>query len=72
MANSKSTRKQVGDKIREIRLKKDLTQEDVAKEAGMKANYYSKIERGLIGTSPEKLDSIIKALGVEASDIFPD
>lgn len=71
MGSSNSVRKQIGDNIRNIRENKGLTQEDVAKLAGMKANYYAKIERGVYGSSPEKLDSIIKALGVKASDIFP-
>ncbi len=68
----KSVRQEIGIKIREAREKKKLTQEEVAQKAKMKANYYAKIERGLIGTAPEKLYMIFKALGVEASDIFPN
>ena len=71
MTNSKSVRKEVGLKIKEIREKKGLTQEDVAKKAGIFSNYYAKIERGEIGTAPEKLHKIVNALGVKASDIFP-
>ncbi len=71
MTTSKNVRKAIGANIKEIRDKKGFTQEDVAKMAGMKANYYAKIERGTIGTAPEKLDSIIKALKVKASDVFP-
>ena len=58
-------------KIKEIREKKELTQEGVAKKAGISANYYAKIERGTINTSIEKATKIAKALGVEVSDIFP-
>ena len=68
---SKSVRKQIGNNIKAIREKKNLTQEDVAKAAGILSNYYAKIERGEIGTAPEKLQKIIKALKVKASDIFP-
>ena len=64
-------RKEIGAKIKEIREKKNLTQEEIAQKAKMTANYYAKIERGIIGTAPEKLYKIFKALGVEASDIFP-
>ena len=71
MTNSKSVRKLIGKNIKDIREKKKLTQEKVAKAAGILGNYYAKIERGEIGTAPEKLDKIIKALGVKASDIFP-
>ncbi len=58
-------------KIKEIREQKKLTQEEVAKKAGMSANYYSKIERGIINTSVAKANKIAKALEVEVSDIFP-
>ncbi len=65
-------REKIGIKIKEAREKKKLTQEEIAQKADMSGNYYAKIERGLIGTAPEKLYKIFKALGVEASDIFPD
>lgn len=58
-------------KIKEIREQKELTQEEVAKKAGISPNYYAKIERGTINTSIEKANKIAKALGVEISDIFP-
>jgi putative transcriptional regulator len=64
MANKKN-------KIKEIREQKGLTQEEVAKKAGILPNYYAKIERGTINTSIEKANKIAKALGVEVSDIFP-
>lgn len=66
-------KKKIGDKIREIREKKGMTQEEVAEKTGdMKANYFAKIERGLVNTSPKKLYQIAKALGVDVSEIFPD
>lgn len=58
-------------KIKKIREQKGLTQEEVAKKAGISANYYAKIERGIINTSIEKANKIAKALGVKVSDIFP-
>lgn len=64
MTKSKNT-------IKEIREQKDLTQEEVAKKAGIFPNYYAKIERGTINTSIEKANKIAKALGVKVSDIFP-
>jgi transcriptional regulator with XRE-family HTH domain len=67
----KEVRKIIGENIRKIREDKNLTQEEVAETAGMKANYFAKIERGTVGTAPEKIFSIIKALKVEASEIFP-
>jgi transcriptional regulator with XRE-family HTH domain len=63
--------KELGSKLKEIREKANLTQEEVAKEAGMSSNYYAKIERGEINTTLEKLYKIIKALKTQASEIFP-
>ena len=64
MANDKNN-------IKEAREQKGLTQEEVAKKAGISPNYYAKIERGTINTSIEKANKIAKALGVKVSDIFP-
>ena len=58
-------------KVRETRELKKMTQEEVAKKAGISPNYYAKIERGTINTSIGKANKIAKALGVKVSDIFP-
>lgn len=58
-------------RVKETRELKKMTQEEVAKKAGISPNYYAKIERGTINTSIEKANKIAKALGVEVSDIFP-
>lgn len=64
-------RQELGEKVRSVREKAKLTQDEVAKKAGMSSNYFAKIERGEINTTVEKLYKIIKALNVDASDIFP-
>lgn len=61
----------VKNKIKEIRKQKGFTQEEVAKKAGISANYFAKIERGTINTTIKKASQIAKALGVDVSDIFP-
>ncbi|MBI3486211.1 helix-turn-helix transcriptional regulator [Candidatus Daviesbacteria bacterium] len=71
MATIKNVRKEIGGRIKKIREGKEFTQEEVAEKAGMKANYYAKIERGMYGSAPEKLYAIAKALGVDISEIFP-
>lgn len=63
--------KALGENIKAAREKVQLTQEEVAKKAGISSNYFAKIERGEINTTVEKLYKIIKALNVDASDIFP-
>jgi len=64
-------RKKFGDKLRKAREKRKYTQEEVAKKAGMSSNYFAKIERGEVNTTFDKIYKIIKALKIEASDIFP-
>ena len=61
----------VSAKLRAMRRQKDLTQFDLAKSAGISPNYYAKIERGEVNTSIEKLQKIVRALGVRYSDILP-
>ncbi len=70
-SNDNEISKKIGENIKRVRESQNLTQEDVAKEAKMTANYFAKIERGTIGTAPEKIYKIIKALKVKASEIFP-
>lgn len=65
------TRQAVAKKIREIRLKKGLTQADVAKRADADTNYYAKVERGEATPSMNMLEKIIKALGAKSSDVLP-
>lgn len=69
--NTDDTTKRIGKKLLEIRREKDLTQSELAKKAGMNANYYAKIERGEVKPAPEAYEKIAKALKVTAADIFP-
>lgn len=69
--NEKDMQK-LGDNLRNVREKAGLTQAEVAEKAGMKANYYAKIERGEINTSFDKLMAIKRALKAKSSEIFPD
>ena len=65
------TRQAVAKKIKELRLKKGLTQADVAKRAGADTNYYAKVERGEATPSMNMLEKIINALGAKSSDVLP-
>lgn len=68
---TEETRQAVAQKIKEIRLKKGLTQAAVAKIADADTNYYAKIERGEATPSMNMLEKIIKALGAKSSDVLP-
>jgi len=59
-----NTIKQFGNKVREIRLQKKMSQGDVAKILGVHRSYISGIERGTRNPSLITIGKIAKALGV--------
>ena len=64
-------RRKIGGNLKRIRNKKELKQVEVAVDAGVNSSYYSKIERGEVNPSLEKVYRIIKALKIRSSDILP-
>lgn len=52
------------------RKKKQLTQVEVAKKAGMSVSHYAQVERGEKNPSATMLQKIIDALGVTSKDIL--
>ena len=64
-------RKEFGNNLKRIRKKKNLKQVEVSVDAGVNPSYYSKIERGEVNPSMEKVYRIIKALKIRSSDILP-
>lgn len=63
--NSPQERKAFWKKIRVAREKQGLTQQAVAKKAGMSVNYYACVERGEQNASLEKIQGVAKALGLK-------
>lgn len=58
---------ELGARIQEIRLQRNLTQEELAEKAGIcNAQQMSKIERGMAGLSLARFKNICKALETEA------
>lgn len=64
-------KREIGKKIETKRKKLNLTQIEVAVEAGINSSYFSKIERGEVNPSLEVLFKVIKALKVSSSEILP-
>lgn len=62
--------KQIGDNIRDIRIKKGLTIEDLANESGLDYSQISRIELGRINTSIYQIYKISKTLSVALPQIF--
>lgn len=68
--NKEEVTKLVGQKIREIRLKKRLTIEQAAHNAGLEYTQLSRIELGKINTSIYQAFLITQSLDIKISDIF--
>jgi len=60
---------EVNDKIRFLRLFKDWSQEEMAKNLHMTTKGYAKIERGEVDITISKLKQISKVLGVELKEL---
>lgn len=59
-----------GANIRQLRLKKDLSQTALAKKAGLSPNYIGTLERGLQNASLKTLERLAIALGCEIPHLF--
>ena len=70
MDESERTRKALGERLRQAREKAKLTQLDVATAAGVHVNFYARMERGEENPSFEKLQSVMKVLGIKSLDLF--
>lgn len=57
--------------LRSARIKKSLTQKQLAEKLGINTNYYARIERGEVNPSLETLKQLTKILKVKSSDILP-
>lgn len=60
----------LGDKIRMIRSKKDLSLQEVSQKAGISISYLSEIERGTVYPSLETLQKIAGGLEVHPGEII--
>jgi len=60
----------VGQRIKELRHKLELSQEALANKAGVDRTYVTDVENGRRNISVELLEKIIKALEVPFSEFF--
>ena len=61
-----------GATIKSLRLKKGLSQRELAKRAGLDVTYISGIERGCRNASLKSLERVAKGLGCPISKTFKD
>lgn len=63
-------KKMFGQRLRELRTTKKLTQETVAELIDIKPENYSRIENGLSFPKPENIVKLSKVLDVEIAELF--
>jgi len=59
-----------GKRLRKIRRNKDLTQEQLAEQIGVSADFIGQIERGLRSPSFENLQRLSEVLEVKVEELF--
>lgn len=63
-------KKQLGQKIKELRLRAGYSQEELASKANLHRTYMSDIERGERNVSVENIKKIADALEVDPSELL--
>lgn len=59
-----------GRRLRELRIERGMTQEDLARVTGFSTAFISQMERGINAPSFESLESLARALDVSVKDLF--
>ncbi|MEG1848458.1 MAG: cupin domain-containing protein [Lachnospiraceae bacterium] len=62
----------IGSKIKELRIQKNLTQEELADRAELSKGFISQVERDLTSPSIATLVDILQCLGSDLKDFFND
>lgn len=63
---------QIGKKIKRLRIKKGLTQEELGERTDLSKGFISQLERDLNSPSIETLFSLLEVLGSKPKDFFDD
>jgi len=66
----KTIEKQFGEKVRKLRLARNLSQEQLAFKASVHRTYLGSIERGERNPSLKNIAAIAKALNITLSQLF--
>jgi len=62
--------KRFGKKMKELRKRKNLSQERLAHKSGLHRTYISDIERGARNVSLKNIEKIAKALNISIIELF--
>ncbi|HIU19197.1 MAG TPA: helix-turn-helix transcriptional regulator [Candidatus Limiplasma stercoravium] len=63
---------EIGEKLRELRIQRGLTQEDLADRCELSKGFISQVERELASPSIATLKDMLECLGVTLKDFFSD
>ena len=63
---------QIGDKIKQLRIKTNLTQEELANRSELSKGFISQVERDLTSPSIATLVDILECLGTNLNDFFSE
>jgi transcriptional regulator with XRE-family HTH domain len=70
MADAGSLRKQLGQRIRQLRKARGWTQQDVAERADLDPKYLGAVERGERNLTIDNIEKIAAGFGLEAHQLF--
>jgi transcriptional regulator with XRE-family HTH domain len=62
--------KQFARRLKAIRIKRQLTQEELAQKTGLSTSFISSLERGIDAPSFKSLESIAQVLNVPVKELF--
>lgn len=63
-------KQKIGERIKEVRVEKKLSQEAVALNAGIERSFMTHIENGRRNVSVETLEKVLTGLEISFSDFF--
>lgn len=63
-------KQKIGDRIKEVRVEKKLSQESVAYNSGIERSFMTHIENGRRNVSVETLEKVLTGLDISFSDFF--
>jgi transcriptional regulator with XRE-family HTH domain len=67
-----SARQVFGRNLRQVRLDKDLTQEELSHATGLRQSYISEIEAGKRNVSIDNIEALAKAMKVSLAQLFEE
>ncbi len=70
--NKQSNLQKFGRRLKELRLKRRLTQAELAERVDLSTNFVGMVERGLRNTSIDKLFALADALNISLSEFFKE